>query len=201
MAASIPGIVMAGASLYQAYKGSQRSGAEKQALAGQQAAGSQLLGQGQQLFGAGMPAMRSSLNYYQTLLSGNRAAMSQAVAGPTAQLTDLYRGAERNLEHKGVRGGARDLATAELGRDRTNQLAQLTTGVQPMAAGQLGALGSTATSQAGSATTGAGSMYSTILGQQFQNRQNTNGMWGGAMQDVGGAMFDIWKNKNIGGKK
>jgi hypothetical protein len=200
MAAAIP-ITMAGASLGQAYLGSKRSGAEKSALAGQQGIASQLQGQGQQLYGAGMPAMRSALNYYSTLLQGNRAAMSQAVAGPTAQLTDMYRGAERNLDRQGIRGGGRDLAQAELGRDRAGQLARLTTGVQPMAAGALGQMGSSAVGQGLGATGAAGGQYGQILGQQFTNRQNTNQMWGDAMGDVGGAAYDVWKMKSKGGGK
>lgn len=195
MAASVPGIVMAGAQLFSAMRGSKRSGAESQALQGQQAAGGQLLNQGQSLFGAGMPAMRSALSYYDTLLQGNRAAQSQAIAAPTAQITDLYRGAERNLDRQGIRGGERDLAAAELGRDRTSKLAQLTTGVQPMAAGQLGALGGSAAGMGVGASQGAGSIYSTILGQQFQNRQNTNSMYGAAGAGIGGAIFDVMKAK------
>ena len=192
---SVP-LIMAGAQLVAAKMGSKRSGAEQQALAGQQGAAGALMGQGQSLFGAGMPAMRTALNYYSTLLQGNRAAMNQAVAGPTAQITDMYRGAERNLERTGVRGGVKDLATAELGRDRTSKLAQLTTGVQPMAAASLGSLGGQATGQAQGATAGAGGLYSQIMGQQFQNRQNTNQMLGQAGSDMGGAIFDVWKSKS-----
>jgi hypothetical protein len=170
-------------------------------MATQGAASQQLLGQGQSLMGAGMPAMKSALNYYQTLLQGNRAAMAQAVAGPTAQLTDMYRGAERNLDRQGVRGGSRDLAVAELGRDRANSLAQLTTGVQPMAAGNLGSLGGSMTSMGAGALSSAAGIGSNITGQGFQNRQNSNQMWGGALSDVGGAMFDVWKAKGIGQPK
>lgn len=197
MAAAVP-IIMAGASIYSAYRAGKKSKEEKAALAGQGAANQQLMEQGKQNFGVGFPAMRSALNYYQTLLQGNRAAMSQAVAGPTAQLTDLYRGAERNLDRQGVRGGSRDLAVAELGRDRTNQLAQLTTGVQPMAAANLGQLGSAATGMGSGPLAAAGSSYANMAQQGFQQRQYSNQAWGQAAQNVGGLAFDMWKNKQAG---
>ncbi len=193
--AAIPAVIGAAGSIGSALIGSRRSGAEKQALAGQQASASQLMSQGQSLFGAGMPAMRSALSYYDTLLNGNRAAQAQAIAAPTANITDMYRGAERNLERTGVRGGVKDLAMAELGRDRTSKLAQLTTGVQPMAAGALGSLGGQAAGMATGATSAAGGQYSTILGQQFQNRQNTNAMFGQAADNTGEMIYQVWKNK------
>src|SRR5262245_4626239 len=96
---------------------------------------------GQAMLGQAQPWLGQTGNYYSTLLKGNRAAMSQAVAAPTAQLTDLYRGAEKGLVRSGVQGAQRETAAAELNRDRASKIAGLVTGVQPWAAGQLGQLG------------------------------------------------------------
>lgn len=200
MAAAVP-LIIAGSSLVSAYLGSRKSKEEKGALRGQQQAQGALMGQGNTLMQMGLPATRSALGYYDTLLQGNRAQMSQAVAAPTAQITDLYRGAERNLDHKGIRGGGRDLAMAELGRGRVSQLAQLTTGVQPMAAQNLGALGSQSSAQGIGATGAAAGVATNIAAQGFQNRQNTNEMYGQAGANIGSAVYDIWKNKSAAGGK
>lgn len=199
MGAAVP-LGLAGAQLVGSYIGSRRSGAEKSALAGQQQTAGALNTMGSSLFKAGMPATNSALSYYNTLLQGNRAAQAQAIAAPTANITDMYRGAERNLDHKGIRGGGKDLAMAELGRSRVSQLAQLTTGVQPMAAGALGSMGLAAAGQGVGATQGASGAYGTILGQQFQNRQNTNEMMGAAGSGLGSAIYDVWKGKSGAGR-
>ena len=198
MGAAVP-LALAGAQLAGAYIASRKSKAEKGALAGQQTAQGNLLGQGNTLMQMGLPATRSALGYYDTLLQGNRAAQSQAIAAPTAQITDLYRGAERNLDHKGIRGGGRDLAMAELGRGRVSQLSQLTTGVQPMAAQNLGALGSQSMAQGIGATGAAAGVATNIASQGFQNRQNTTQMFGQAGAGMGSAIYDVWKNKSAKG--
>lgn len=195
MGTAVP-IGLAGAQMLGSYIGSRKSKEEKAATAAQQQAQSMLMGQGGALTSMGMPAQQSALGYYQTLLGGNRAAQAQAIAAPTANITDMYRGAERNLDHKGIRGGGRDLAMAELGRGRVSQLAQLTTGVQPMAAGNLGSLGGQATNQGIAATSGAAGVASNLVGQNFQNRQNTNEMMGAGGAGIGSAIYDVWKGKS-----
>lgn len=195
MAAAIP-VAMLAYSAYSAHQANKKSKEEKAGLAGQNALASSIAQRGGQTFNQGFPATQSALSYYDTLLRGDRAKMQQAVAGPMAQITDNYRGAERGLEHAGVRGGIRDLGMAELGRDRTSQIGQLTLGQQPMAAGALANLGTTLTAQGtGSSATAAG-IYGNLANQGFQNRQYANQNWQQAGQGMGSAIFDIYRQRS-----
>jgi hypothetical protein len=166
----------------------------------------QSLAQGRQmggdLFKAGMPATQNALNYYTTLLRGNRAAMQMATAGPAAQLTDTYRGAERGLERAGVRGGEAATARAELNRDRANSIAQLTTGQQGNAAAALGQLGGEATQTGVRAVEGASIGYGNLAGQAGdranQYTQNERSDWGGVGRSIG-EILKIWNQRRGGG--
>jgi len=141
--------------------------------------------------GESKPYLRDAGNYYQTLLRGNRAAMSQAVAPARAALTDTYRGATRALEQSGVRGAARDVQAGELNRQRASQMAGLVTGVQPKAAEALGNLGVEGTRAAAPLYGTAGSIYGGILTGGAQNRQwatnqgtQAGQAWGGIFRDA-----------------
>lgn len=193
-AAAVP-LMMGGTSLAQAYFGSRRSGEEKRLLNAQTGALNQLGAQGTSLFSAGLPAMRSAISYYDALLRGDRAKQMQAIAGPTAQITDLYRGAESNLQRSGVRGGVKDLAQAELGRTRASEIGQLTAGVQPMAASALASLGSTATGQAQGATSGAAGGFGGMAQNAMAHRLNRAEAIGGATADIGELLFHAWRGR------
>ena len=159
---AVPAVSL-GISAFSAWKNARaagKAGAAQNALLGEQAQSARLgrnLGQG--MVQAGMPATQSALSYYSKLLQGNRAMMSQAVAGPTAQITDTYRGAERGLERMGVRGGERATALAELNRDRASSIAGLTTGVQGQAADRLADIGTSLSGQGMAGISGAGSQF------------------------------------------
>lgn len=148
--------------------------------------------------GESKPYLRDAGGYYQTLLHGNRAAMSQAVAPAYAATTDIYRGAERNLQQSGVRGAARDVARGELNRERASKLSGLVTGVQPGAAQALGSLGVEGMRNAAPLYNTAGNMYGNILTAGMRNRQwgdlqgtEAGRAWGGAVGDI----FDIFSPK------
>ena len=193
----------------------QRSPEEMQALAGAQGAatglgtlGQQGFQQGTAAFGQGLGNLGQAGNYWQTLLGGNRAAMAQATAGPRGAITDQYRGAERGLERSGVRGGVRDLAMAELSRDRAGKIAGLTTGVQPGAAQQLagigGDIGQLGLGMAGlgaQATGGAGSLWSHLLGAGAGNRYQANEAGQAAAAPWGSIFFDLLSGMFKGGGK
>lgn len=200
MAVAIP-LALAAYSAYSTHQGNKQSAAERQAQAGQINASNILQAQGRQAFQTGFPAAQQSLHYYSTLLNGNRAAMSQAVAGPQAQLTDMYRGAERGIEHAGVRGGVRDLGIAELQRDKANQIGQLTTGVQPAAAAALANLGTTLTAQGTGSQATAGGLFGNVGQAGFQNRAyaNQNNAQSGAA--IGQAIFDAYRGSKYGSGK
>lgn len=198
MAAAVP-LVMTGISAYSAYKSNQKSKEEKAGLAGQNALAGAIAQRGGQTFNAGFPATTAALSYYDTLLRGDRAKQQAAVAGPIAQMTDNYRGAERGLEHAGVRGGVRDLGMAELQRDKTNSIAGLTLGQQPAAAGALSNLGSSLTAQGTGSSATASGIYGNLAGAGFQNRQYANQNWQQAGQGIGSSIFDIYRQQS--GKK
>jgi hypothetical protein len=183
---------MGGIQLASSIKASRDAKKAKQAEAASQQQqgqiGGQLQQQGAQLFQQGMPALQNATGYYSTLLQGNRGAMNQAVAGPTAQITSLYRGAERGLDRGMIRGGVRDVARAELGRDKANSLAQLTTGVQPMAAGALGALGGGAVSAGMGGTANAGQLFGSLAHSQQNSRQLSAGIDRQNGQDMGASI-------------
>lgn len=191
-----------------------RSPEEQAAIGGAQGAagslgrmGSTLFGGGQQTLGQGVGMLGNAGNYWQTLLGGNRAAMSQAVAGPRGALTDQYRGAERGLERSGLRGATRELASAELSRDRASKIAGLTTGVQPMAAqqlagvgGELGGIGANQ-EQLGVGATGAGAdIWQHLLGSGFQNRAYGRQEGEKAGSSIGSLIFDILSGFGGGNK-
>lgn len=183
----------------------KRSPEEAQALGGAQGVGAETSEAARAALGEGRPYLQQAGNYYQTLLRGSRGAMQQAVAGPTAQLTDVYRGAERGLERSGVRGAARDVATSDLNRERASKIAGLTTGVQPYAADALAKMGSDAMSQAGQLYGTSGNVYSDLLRQGASNREYARregteagkGL-GSLVRDIGQTVYDSTRKKTPG---
>jgi hypothetical protein len=117
--------------------------------------------------------------------------MAQAVAGPTAQITGNYRGAERALDQQGVRGAARDQAVADLNRERASKVAGLTTGMQPYAAEQLASMGNSAVGQGLGALGSSGSIYGNLLGQGYNNRVYARQEGGDTAKAIGGLARDV----------
>lgn len=106
----------------------QAAFANNTALAGKQTA------QGDEMFGAAMPAVKQSLGYYSTLLNGNREARMGAMAPEAESIGSAYDGANTAVGKGYVQGGQRDMALAENARSRAGAISRLTTGVRPMAA-------------------------------------------------------------------
>lgn len=207
LAPALPWIIKGGAALAGGLMGrkaqasaQQRSPEEMAALQGAQSSASGMTAHGNTLIGQGTQQLGQAGNYWSTLIGGNRAAMAQATAGPRAALTDVYRGAESNLERSGVRGAQRDVATAELGRDRASRIAQLTTGMQPQAAQQMGNIGGTFLGSGSSLLGNAGSIWGNLLGSGFDNRKYARGEGEKSGTAWGGIIFDIIKNTPWGKK-
>lgn len=177
----------------------QRSPEEQTALTGAQTAASGLNTTGTQLNTQGAGATQQSLGYYEKLLGGNRATMAEATAAPRAAITDEYRGATRNLEHSGIQGAGRDLATAELNRDRVGKIAGLTTGQQGGAASAISDIGTNLISQGGARMGAAGSLYGNLLGQGQTNRTNAQQTGAQTGSSIGSFLFDILSG--LGGGK
>ena len=157
-------------------------------------AATSLLGQGQQLMGAGLPGVQASQNYFQTLLSGNRAAQQQAVGSSVANVSDVYRGAARGVGRSGLVGSARDEALAELSRGRAGQIAGLTSGVQPMAAQQLASTGLGAIQAGTGPSLAASSIFGQLLNDARSQRENANAAQAQAGQSAGQLIFGALQN-------
>jgi hypothetical protein len=198
LAPAVPWIIKGGAALGGSLLGKmaqgsaqKRSPEESAAIGGAQNAAGALSTTGSGLINQGAPLTSQASNYWATLLGGNRAQMAQATAAPRAAITDVYRGAESNLERSGVRGASRDRATAELGRDRASKIAGLTTGVQPFAAQQLADIGGEQTRLGAGMLGQSGSIWGNLLGQGFQNRAYARHEGEKAGTSIGGFLFDI----------
>jgi hypothetical protein len=198
LAPAVPWIIKGGAMLGGAMfgKGAQnsamkRSPEEQVALAGANSSAGNLRQIGTSLMDQGRPYMKQAGDYYSTLLNGNRSQMAMATAGPRAAITDVYRGAESNLERTGMQGASRDLASATLNRDRASKLAGLTTGVQPGAAAALAGMGGQMVGQGTAALTGAGNIWQNLLGQGFVNRRYAREEGERSSEAMGGMIFDI----------
>jgi hypothetical protein len=209
LAPAVPWLIQGGAALGGALFGKkaqqsamQRSPEEMQALTGAQNIAGGLSRTGSSLIGQGTQTLGAPTNYWSTLLSGNRAQMAQATAAPRAAISDVYSGAERNLERSGVRGAARDVAGAELGRERAGKIAGLTTGVQPAAAQELSQIGENLVGRGAGMYGQAGSIYSNLLGHGTANRIYGRQEGEKASTNIGGLIFDILQGtvgKKFGG--
>lgn len=171
----------------------QRSGEENAALGPAQQVGGTLQQVGSGLLERGQSTQAPATNYFDTLLRGNRARQSQAVAPGVAAAQDVYRGEERNLDRAGVRGAARDVAAADIGRRRASDISGLVTGVQPAAASALTDIGQTQINQGGTMTGNAGQLFQNLLQQGFGNRkyareegEKAGASIGGFIRDIGG---------------
>lgn len=210
LAPAVPWIIKGGAMLGGSIFGrmaqgsaQKRSPEEAAAVSGAQTAATGLGRTGTELMGQGAPLLGQAGNYWQTLLRGSRPAMAQATAGPRAALTDIYRGAESNLERSGIRGAQRDVAAAELGRDRAGQIARLTTGMQPLAAQGVSDIGRTLLGTGADMSANSASIWSDLLGEGFENRKYARGEGEKSGKAIGGLIFDILTGtlgKKFGGK-
>lgn len=103
-------------------------------------------------------------DYWTPLLRGDRAAIDQTLSPEIASITDIYRGANRNLDRSGIRGPQRDLASAELNRDRAGHLSLLRPQARAGAAAGLLGLGGSQVGTGLDATKSAGSLLAGIYG-------------------------------------
>ena len=169
-----PALIAGGTALYGWYQNRKQANAQEGMQQGQMdrqnSLANYLRKQSEETYNLSAPAYGKAISWYQSLLGGNRTAMNQAVAPAVGQLNETYKGAERGLDRMGIRGGERDMARAELQRQKAGQIGGLTVGVQPAAADKLGQLGmqgmyaSLNGSQAsGSAGMNAANIYDSLL--------------------------------------
>jgi hypothetical protein len=158
-----------------------------------------LVSTGTSMTAEGRPMLRQAGDYYSTILSGSRGAQNQLLQPEIGQITDLYRGAERSLERSGVRGPARDVASAEMARDRAGRISGLVPGLRPGAAGALAGLGQFNVGQ-GTATTATGvGGINQLLGGARQDRALQHQIGSEFGSGLGALTADVMKG--IGTKK
>lgn len=169
----------------------KRSPEEAVAQTGAQTGAQTLQTGGAEALKTGEETQQPATNYFDTLLHGNRAQQSQAVAAPTAKITDVYAGAQRNLEQQGVRGAQKDVASAGLNQGRASQISSLVTGVQPAAANALTSIGQTQQQRGAGMIGSSNATNAGLLQQGNANRQYARGEGEKAGSSIGGLVFDV----------
>lgn len=176
--------ISAGGSLGAAYMGSraansaqknaaQRSPEELALIKSQTGLADQQRRQGSALFAGAMPGINKSLDYYKTLLSGDRAAQTAAVAPEAETIGQAYSGADKAVRRQLV-GGERDQALAENSRARAGQISRLITGQRPAAAQGVAGLSAGLLGESGGFSGNAANITANLLGNETQNRQQAN---------------------------
>lgn len=128
-------------------------------------------GEGAGLYNVSNPTFARANQYYANILSGDKGAVSQALAPEIGAISDITSGRQKAIESGSLRGGARDAALSAAGQEGASSMANLVPGARANAAQAGGAL-SLAGIQAGSQNlNAAGSMYSGLAGMGQQDRQ------------------------------
>lgn len=97
-------------------------------------AGSGILGQGGQQFGGGMQTFKPSLDYWNSILSGDPTKVQQYIAPMAQQISDAYAGAKTSADTQLPVGGGRSATMANLPFQQAGEVAKLYQGMQPTAA-------------------------------------------------------------------
>lgn len=143
MAAAVPALVGGGIGLLSKAFG----GGSSPASAAQSTATGSTLGQAGFLGSTANPLLSRAAGYYQALLGNSRAGLQTAIAPQVNSIADTYRGAEAGITQQGLRGGAKDMAVANLERDKAGAIGALPLQAKSAAAGAGGQLGATLSGQ------------------------------------------------------
>lgn len=196
---AIPAIISAGGAIGTSLLGrksvqgsTQRSPAETAALTAQTGAANQLTEQSGQLSRQGMPQLQQAGRYFSTLASGNRGAMTQALAPDIESIRDVYGGTARTLS-RFLRGPEKDVQLAETERERAGQIGGLFRGGRMGANTQLAGMGGAATGAAASGFGGAAGIFGGQAESGMRNRFGGADLEHQAGQDFGGLLFNILK--------
>jgi len=206
MAPAIPWIVKGGIAIAGHYankraanKASSRGGEEELARTGAQGAAGRLGRQGEQAFDTGFgQGYEPAMGYFRSLARGGNAAQV-ATAGPRAQITDAYRGANTALDKNLMDPAQKAQAQAGNARDVAAQVSRLTAGVQPMAYSQLANMGMQGMELGGRSTAQSGGLYGGLLQQGSDDRHKGNEEQRQSGSAFGGLFRDLMGGLNFGG--
>lgn len=190
-------------------KASGPSKEQKTAMQGTQQAQQQLSGAAAPLMGQGMATAQQGSRYlgdagryYQGIL-GSRSQAQASLAPEMTTAMEYYRGAG-NKAKRTLTGGSRDMALAELDRQKVGQMAGMLPAARARAAEGITGVGSTAL-QGGTAMTGQGgdllSNAANIGAQNFANATTIRNQQQQGGKSWGGTVFDILKGGMGGGGK
>lgn len=129
------------------------------------------LGAGANMYAVGFPAYYQAVKYWGSLLGGDKAAATRAVAPQGEQMADVWAGQRRGIESGPLRGGAKDQALAESSRQQAGQIASLLPQAISEAAQMSGSLGLAGTTQGMSGMAASAGTYGGLLSNETQNRQ------------------------------
>lgn len=127
--------------------------------------------QGQNLYNVGSPAYAKAMGYYNQILSGDKGAVTQAIAPEAEMLAEFGNAQQKSIETSGLRGGARDTALAETGRSSAGQIAGLIPQARKDAAAAAAGHGLAGAQAGAGIQQGAANTYSGLLGSAQESRQ------------------------------
>lgn len=201
-AAVIGGTALVGSYLnYRAAKkAGQRTPGEDAALNAQTGIANQQQTQSGSLFRMGTPALSQASRYYSTLASGDRGAMTQALAPEIESTNAAYEGTRKNLS-RFLRGPERDYQLGELERQRAGSQASLFREGRTNAVARLLDFGQGTTSAASSMLTGASSTYGNVGGTLRGDRLAANEMTSQAGADSAALLMQLLQIYSQRGRK
>jgi hypothetical protein len=109
---------------------SQEKGYDQQignVVAGQEGRADMTMSRGKKDVKAGTKALRGPLDFYNTLLQGDRTAIGQLIAPEAKAISEGYQRAEENVAETAPRGGAVTTAMANLEGKKASQVGELYT--------------------------------------------------------------------------
>jgi hypothetical protein len=147
-----------------------------------------------QTYATTAPGLSTAENYYQSLASGNPSAIFQSIAPAVGQVNAASQGAVQQIQQNMPRGGAEQLAVANVEQQRAGQIGNLGTqaytGSFPaLAALSQGGLSLSANELANSISAGsaASSANEGLMQAQSAGKTATMGALGGVAQGAGAA--------------
>ena len=162
----------------------------------QQANAANLIPQGNNLIGMGSQAFQPALNYYSSILSGNKGAIGSALAPEIGQINQGFNTAAQTSSVLTPRGGPRADILSQQPFARQGAISTLFQQARPAAAQALGGLG-TATTGAGSNILGqaTNALYgSTVAGNSILQQQESLRQQAIKQgQDIGSGLFGTFK--------
>lgn len=225
---AIPAAIMAGTAIYKKLRKPAALTPEGTAAQGGllgnsnllKAAGSGLLDQGAATRATGMATfnkanadMNIPMNYYRTLAGGSRGAMNAALAPEVGAITAAYRGAEGALDRGPARGALRDVAGADIAREKAGKISGLAlsargNAMQPLAglAGQqqglglqIAGMGQQDSAMGIGALTGTTPALSTLYGGEMRRTEQASANQAAFGKFFAQLMFQMMKNKYASG--